>query len=326
MSVTDRSLVMVSSAAARRLLPVGWAVAPAPLVTPPLSAARLAALGGAPARRPRYPGVAPRVAVGRRVGPGVTMAAAATPSPAAAAEAAGGGAEYPRIDLYSWGTPNGKKVTIALELLGIPYTHHSLPLSRVKEPWFVALCPNGRIPAIAVNAPAPQEPPPKPENDADAAAAAASRGAPELALMESGAILLYLSDLAGGRLLGDGDAAKKASILQWLMWQMGGVGPMFGQANFFDRLPPTTDGRAFGVARYTAEGERLLGVLDAALATRDWVATADGVSMADVAIYPWVVSWLAKGRSAPDAHPHVRAWAARMEALDGVKRGMAVYA
>lgn len=105
---------------------------------------------------------------------------------------------------------------------------------------------------------------------------------------------------------------------------MGCVGPMFGQANFFDRLPPTAVGRAYGVARYTAEGERLLGVLDAALATREWVAT-DAVSVADVSIYPWVASWMAKGRSPPDAHPHVRAWAARMEALDGVKRGMAVY-
>lgn len=249
------------------------------------------------------------------------MAAAEAPAPAAAA---GGTTEYPRIDLYSWGTPNGKKVTIALELLGIPYTHHSLPLSRVKEPWFVAICPNGRIPAIAVNAPAPQEPPPKPMDDADAAATAAGRGAPELALMESGAILIYLSDLAGGRLLGDGDPYKKAAILQWLMWQMGGVGPMFGQANHFDRLPPTTVGREYGVTRYTAEGERLLGVLDAALASRDWVAT-DALSIADVSIYPWVASWMAKDRSPLDAHPHVRAWAARMEALEGVKRGMAVY-
>lgn len=319
---------MVSSAAACRLLSLGWAVAPAPQVVLTLSASRLAALGGAPARRPRFPAAAPRVAVGRPVGRGVTMAAAAGPTPAAgssAAAAAGGHADYPRIDLYSWGTPNGKKVTIALEMLGIPYTHHPLPLTRVKEPWFVALCPNGRIPAVAVNAPAPREPPPVPQDDADAAAAATSRGAPELALMESGAILIYLSDLAGGRLLGDGDAAEKAAVLQWLMWQMGGVGPMMGQANHFDRLPPTTDGRAYGVTRYTAEGERLLGVLDAALAAREWVAT-DRVSMADVSIYPWVVSWMSKGRSAPDAHPHVRAWAARMEALDGVKRGMSVYA
>lgn len=143
--------------------------------------------------------------------------------------------------------------------------------------------------------------------------------------MESGAILLYLAELAGGRLLGGGDAAKKAAITEWLMWQMGGVGPMFGQANHFDRLPADTDGRSYGVARYTAEGERLLGVLDAALAARAFVAT-DELSVADVAIYPWVASWMAKGRSAPDAHPHVRAWAARMEAREGVKRGMGVYA
>jgi len=218
-------------------------------------------------------------------------------------------------------------VTIALEELGIPYTHHALPLSRVKEDWFVAISPNGRIPAIAVNGPTPGDAPPPPASASEAAAAAAARPAPELALMESGAILLYLADLAGGRLVGGPPTAgnvRRARITQWLMWQMGGVGPMFGQLNFFERLPPETDGRSYGIGRYGAEGERLLGVLDSALAGREWLADEE-MSVADIAVYPWVVSWMTKHRSAPDAHPHVRAWASRMGAREGVQRGMAVY-
>ena len=167
------------------------------------------------------------------------------------------------IDLYTAATPNGHKVSIALEELGLPYSLRVLELSanEQKEPWFLAINPNGRIPAIV---------------DHDEG---------DFAVFESGAILIYLAEKTG-RLMPQ-DAKGRSRVLQWLMFQMGGIGPMFGQLGFFHKFA----GRDFADKRprdrYVAESARLLGVLDQHLQDRDWMMGHD-YSIADIALFPWV--------------------------------------
>jgi len=176
-------------------------------------------------------------------------------------------AQHPdRIQLYSLPTPNGVKVSIALEEMGLPYEAHrvSFETNDQMSPAFLSLNPNNKIPAILD----PQGPGGKP-----------------LALFESGAILFYLAEKTG--LLMPADAAGRYETLQWLMFQMGGIGPMFGQLGFFHKFA----GKAFEDKRprdrYVAESRRLLGVLDQRLAGRDWVMGRE-YTIADVAILPWV--------------------------------------
>ncbi|MBU6260693.1 MAG: glutathione S-transferase N-terminal domain-containing protein [Burkholderiales bacterium] len=171
-----------------------------------------------------------------------------------------------RIQLYSLPTPNGVKVSIALEELGLPYEAHRVAFDRNDQltPEFLALNPNHKIPAII---------------DPDGPG-----GAP-LALFESGAILWYLGEKTG-RLL-PADAAQRYEALQWLMWQMAGVGPMFGQVGFFHKFA----GREFEDKRprdrYVAESRRLLGVLEQRLQGREWILDG-GYSVVDIAVFPWV--------------------------------------
>jgi len=171
-----------------------------------------------------------------------------------------------RLQLYSLPTPNGQKVGVMLEECGLPYEAHTVDFGSddQKSLEFLGTFPNGKIPALID----PQGP----------------GGAP-LALFESGAILVYLADKSGRFLAREG-AARYAAI-QWLMWQMGGVGPMFGQVGFFHRYA----GKAFEDKRprdrYVAESRRLLAVLDARLAGRAWLL-GDDYSIADVAVFPWV--------------------------------------
>ena len=163
------------------------------------------------------------------------------------------------IDLYTWTTPNGRKVSIALEEMGLPYTSHPVDIGKDEQfkPEFLKIAPNNRIPAIV---------------DRDN----------NLALMESGAILIYLADKTGKFLPKDGEARYRT--IEWLMWQMGGVGPMIGQAHHFLRQNP---GKApYAEERYVKEANRLYGVLDRRLAGRDYVA--DAYSIADMAIWPWI--------------------------------------
>jgi GST-like protein len=165
------------------------------------------------------------------------------------------------IDLYTWTTPNGRKASIALEELGLPYTAHSVDISKDEQfkPAFLKISPNNRIPAIV------------------------DRDAGDFSLMESGAILIYLAEKAGSPLL-PSDKFKRARVMEWLMWQMGGVGPMLGQIHHFLR---GNKGKApYAEERYLKEGHRLYGVLDKRLADHEYVANA--YSIADIAIWPWI--------------------------------------
>jgi GST-like protein len=171
-----------------------------------------------------------------------------------------------RIQLYSLPTPNGVKVSIALEELALPYEPHLVSFERNEQvsPEFLSLNPNNKIPAIID----PQGP----------------GGAP-VALFESGAILVYLAEKSG-RLL-PRDAAGRYHALQWLMFQMGGIGPMFGQLGFFVKFAGRAIEDPRPRERYVAEAKRLLGVLDRHLAGRAWIL-GDDYSIADIATFPWV--------------------------------------
>lgn len=168
------------------------------------------------------------------------------------------------IQLYAFPTPNGIKVSIALEEMGLDYEPHLVTLSDsdVKSPAFLSLNPNNKIPAI-IDPNGPTGP---------------------LGLFESGAILLYLAEKSG-KFLGS-NAAEKAIITQWLMFQMGGLGPMFGQLGFFYKFAGSEIEDPRPKERYINEAIRLLSVLDGALANKDWIA--DDYSIADMAIAPWV--------------------------------------
>ena len=203
------------------------------------------------------------------------------------------------IDLYSFPTPNGRKISVALEELGLPYRAHLVDIRRGAQfaPDFLAISPNNKIPAIVD------------EDGPD--------GAP-IALFESGAILLYLAEKTG-RLV-PADARGRHEVVQWLMLQMGGVGPMFGQLSHFTAYAP--EHVPYAVARYTAEVERLLGVLEKRLETREWLA-GTSYSVADIATYCWVaISPLRKGE--PERWPSVGAWVERIRARPAVGRGWEV--
>ena len=176
-------------------------------------------------------------------------------------------AQHPeRLQLYSLPTPNGVKVSILLEELGLPYEVHRVAFDRNDQlsPEFLSLNPNNKIPAII---------------DPD------GPGGRPLALWESGAILFYLAEKTGRFL--DADPARRYETLQWVMWQMGGVGPMFGQLGFFHKFAGKDFEDKRPRDRYVAESQRLLKVLDQRLAGREWVMGAD-YSIADIAILPWV--------------------------------------
>jgi glutathione S-transferase len=199
------------------------------------------------------------------------------------------------IDLYTATTPNGRKVSIALEELGLAYEVHALNLKALeqKTPQFLAINPNGRIPAIV------------------------DRDAGDFAVFESGAILVYLAEKTG-RLL-PAETKARSVVLQWLMWQMGGLGPMQGQANVFVRYWPEKIPSV--IARYQNETKRLFGVMDTRLAELPWLAGE--YSIADIACYPWVAQHDWSGiELAP--YPHLERWFQAMGAREAVVRGMSV--
>jgi GST-like protein len=176
-------------------------------------------------------------------------------------------AQHPdRLQLYSLPTPNGVKVSIALEELGLPYEAHKVNFQTNDQttPEFLSLNPNNKIPAILD----PQGP-----------------GGQPLALFESGAILIYLADKTGKLL--PADPAQRYQAIQWLMWQMGGLGPMFGQLGFFHKFAGKDYEDKRPRDRYVAESKRLLGVLNQHLAGRTWLM-GDDYTVADIAIFPWV--------------------------------------
>jgi len=201
------------------------------------------------------------------------------------------------ITLYTAPTPNGHKASITLEELGIPYRVVGVDLGKgvQKEPWFLAINPNGRIPAIV---------------DHDAG---------DFPVFESGAIMLYLCDKDGsGRLLPT-DAKARSRVIQWLMFQMGGVGPMQGQANVFFRYFPEKIPAA--ISRYQNETKRLYGVLDGQLAKHEWLA--GDYSLADVANWAWVRIHGWAGVEIDDL-PNLRRWVDAIAARPAVQRGLAV--
>jgi GST-like protein len=188
------------------------------------------------------------------------------------------------IDLYYWTTPNGHKVSLFLEEAGLPYEVHPINISQGEQfkPDFLKIAPNNRIPAIVD------------QNPTDG-------GAP-ISLFESGAILLYLAEKTGKFI--PQDLRGRQEALQWLFWQMGGLGPMAGQNHHFSQFAP--EKIPYAIKRYVDETARLYGVLDRRLADRTFVA-GDEYSIADMAIYPWIVSHKWQSQKLED-FPHVERW------------------
>ena len=216
-------------------------------------------------------------------------------------------AQHPeRLQLYSLPTPNGVKVSIMLEETGLPYEPHlvSFETNDQMSPAFLSLNPNNKIPAILD----PNGPADKP-----------------LALFESGAILLYLAEKTGQFM--PKDAAGRYETIQWLMFQMGGVGPMFGQLGFFHKFAGKDYEDKRPRDRYVAESKRLLGVLNQRLATRTWMM-GDAYTIADMAIFPWVRTvtdfYMAGELVGIQDFPHVTRALAAFVARPAVARGLAV--
>lgn len=205
------------------------------------------------------------------------------------------------IDLYTWTTPNGRKASIMLEECGLDYTVHPINIGKDEQfvPAFLKISPNNRIPAIV-------------DNDADDG---------PLSVFESGAILIYLAEKTGKFLAPKG--AQRAKALEWLMWQMGGVGPMFGQLFHFmnaaEKIP-------YAINRYQNEAARLVGVLDKRLGEANFLA--GDYSIADIITYPWVApAFEIVAKTKPDVvgeGANVRRWLAAVGARPAVQRGMAI--
>ncbi len=205
------------------------------------------------------------------------------------------------IELYTWPTPNGHKIHIMLEECALPYKVHAVDIGAGDQfkPEFLRISPNNKIPAII---------------DADG-----PDGRP-IALFESGAILLYLAGKTGRFL--PADVRGKYVTLQWLMFQMGGVGPMFGQAHHFRIYAP--EKIEYAINRYTNEAKRLYGVLDRRLAEAEYVA-GDEYTIADIAIFPWTRSHANQGVDLAD-FPHVKRWFDAIAARPAVQRGLQLLA
>jgi GSH-dependent disulfide-bond oxidoreductase len=214
------------------------------------------------------------------------------------------------IDLYYWPTPNGWKVSIALEEMGLSYQTHLINIGAGEQfaPEFLKIAPNNRMPAII---------------DPDGPA---RNGHPDpIAMFESGAILHYLARKTGtfcGR-----NERERVAVDQWLMWQMGGLGPMAGQAHHFLKYAPLMDppqDLPYAKDRYRNETGRLYRVLDTQLAENEFVA-GDFMSIADMAIWPWASLWEGQQQTIEDK-PHFNRWLDLMAARPGVQRGRALFA
>ena len=201
------------------------------------------------------------------------------------------------IDLYYWTTPNGHKITMFLEEADLPYTLKPVNISRGEQfaPEFLAISPNNKIPAIVDHAPA-------------------AGGAP-ISVFESGAILLYLAEKTGRFL--PADVRGRVEVIEWLMWQMGGLGPMAGQNHHFALYAP--EQLPYAIDRYVKETGRLYAVLDKRLADREFVAGE--YSIADMACYPWVIPER-QGQDMAD-FPHLARWQAAIRARPAVARAYA---
>ncbi len=204
------------------------------------------------------------------------------------------------IQLWSWPTPNGQKVQILLEELGVPYRAMPVNILRGEQfaADFLAFSPNNKIPAIV-------------DEDADG-------NGRRVTVFETGAILLYLAEKH--REFIPADLGGRTEVLEWLFFQCSSLGPMLGQATHFRRYAATPV--PYAVERYTAEATRLYGVLEQRLEGRSWLAGED-YSIADIASYPWIVRFRRQGQDL-GAHPRLQAWVARLAARPAVLRGMDV--
>lgn len=202
------------------------------------------------------------------------------------------------IDLYYWTTPNGHKITIFLEEAGLPYTIHPINIGKGDQfqPDFLAIAPNNRIPAIVDPAPAD--------------------GGDPVSMFESGAILQYLAEKTGQFL--PSALRDRTEAMQWLFWQMGGLGPMLGQNHHFSQYAP--DKIPYAIDRYVRETARLYGVLDKRLGNRDYVA--GDYSIADMAAYPWIVPHEKQGQTLAD-FPNLQRWFEAIKARPAVERAYA---
>jgi GSH-dependent disulfide-bond oxidoreductase len=209
------------------------------------------------------------------------------------------------IDLHYWPTPNGHKITLFLEEAEIPYNIVPVNIGKGEQfqPQFLAISPNNRMPAIVDHTPM-------------------ERGAP-ISVFESGAILLYLAEKSE-RFIPQ-DLRGRSEVLQWLFWQVGGLGPMAGQNHHFSRYAP--EKIPYAIERYVKETNRLYGVLDTRLADREYIAGA--YSIADMAAYPWIVPHAAQGQDLKD-FPHLQRWFEaiknRPATLRAYERGAAISA
>ena len=205
------------------------------------------------------------------------------------------------LEVYSWPTPNGHKVHIMLEECGLAYRVHPVDIGKGEQfaPDFLAISPNNKIPALVDPAGPDGQP---------------------ISLFESGAILLYLAGKTG-RLL-PADVAGKYEVLQWLMFQVGSIGPMLGQAHHFRTYAP--EQLPYAIDRYTQEAQRLYGVLNKRLAHATYLGGAD-YSIADIAVFPWLRSWKNQGVALAD-FPHLKGWFDEIAHRPAVQRGVAVLA
>lgn len=201
------------------------------------------------------------------------------------------------IDLYTWGTPNGRKVSIMLEALRLPYQVHPVDIIAKEqfEPDFTKISPNNKIPAIVDDE---------------------GPNGERVELFESGAILIYLAEKTGEFL--PTDPMERLECLQWLMWQMGGFGPFLGQAHHF--LKFAKEDVPYAKKRYKDEAQRLWQVLDTQLAGKQFVIGED-LTIADFAIYPWAMRYEWQ-QIELEQYPHVKAWMERMGHIEFVQRGM----
>ncbi len=204
------------------------------------------------------------------------------------------------IEVYYAPTPNGWKISIMLEECGLPYTVHPISLRKGEQfkPEFLKLSPNNRIPAIVDRAP--------------------GDGGEPVTMFETGAILLYLAEKTGQFM--PKDLRGRYNVVQWLMWQMGGLGPMLGQNGHFKLYAP--EKIPYAIDRYEREAKRLYGVLDGQV-SRTGRFVAGEYSIADMACFPWVMTHKAQGLSLDD-YPHLKRWFADVRARPAVQKGLAV--
>ncbi len=204
------------------------------------------------------------------------------------------------IDLHYWPTPNGWKIAIALEEMELPYRVTPVDIGRGDQfkPAFLQISPNNRMPAIVDHEPV--------------------GGGEPLSVFETGAILLYLAEKTGQFL--PSEVRGRYEVVQWLMWQMGGLGPMLGQYGHFKLYAP--EKIAYAIERYAAEARRLYGVLDRQLEGREFICGE--YSIADMACWPWTVTWRAQEIDLEGEFPNVCAWYNRCKERPGLRRGYEV--